>query len=161
MDIKDVVPINTIKGSVSVPERLSYLNEKQKLAVLATWGYGTPYTSIVNFAITDDFKTIIFATPKNTKKYNNIKYSKYVSILIDNRMETAGNLLNTEAITIVGKARIMRKGKNLEELKKVYMKKHRDLEGFINAETTVLISVQMQYCVHVSRFQTVTVWDCK
>lgn len=161
MKDKNNVPLNTVKGSVSVPDRIRYLNSTENIAVLATWGDDTPYTSLVNFVLTDDLKTVIFATPKKTKKYKNIKNSNYVALLIDNRTSTIGSLMDTEAVTIVGKARILKKGKTMDEMKGIYVAKHVDLEDFVNAETTALIAVDIIYCVHVSRFQTVTVWHCK
>ncbi|MCX7965431.1 MAG: pyridoxamine 5'-phosphate oxidase family protein [Syntrophorhabdaceae bacterium] len=161
MKDKHDLPLNTIKGFVSVPDRLRYLNSTENIAVLATWGDDMPYTSLVNFVLTDDLKTIIFATPRNTKKYKNIQGSRYVALLIDNRATTTGNFMDTEAVTIVGKAKILKKGKIMEEMKRIYEAKHNDLKDFVNAETTALIAVDISYCVHVARFQTVTVWKCK
>lgn len=159
-DKKDI-PLNTVKGFVSVPDRIRYLNSTENIAVLATWGDDTPYTSLVNFVLTHDLKTVVFATPRKTKKFRNIQRSRSVALLIDNRARTTGSLMDTEAVTIVGKARVLKKGKTIDEMKGIYVQKHRDLEDFVNADTTALIAVDIAYCVHVSSFQTVTVWDCK
>jgi len=108
-DKKDI-PLNTVKGFVSVPDRIRYLNSTENIAVLATWGDDTPYTSLVNFVLTHDLKTVVFATPRKTKKFRNIQRSRSVALLIDNRARTTGSLMDTEAVTIVGKARVLKKG---------------------------------------------------
>ena len=41
------------------------------------------------------------------------------------------------------------------------IKKHPDLEEFIQSDTTALIAVEATRCVHVGKFQTISVWDCR
>jgi hypothetical protein len=67
--------------------------------------------------------------------------------------------METEAITIIGKAKPIRKGKAWDELAKIFLMKHPDLEEFISFSTTALMAVDIAQCVHVSRFQTVSVLD--
>ena len=51
-----------------------------RFAVLATSDNRTPYTSLIAFALTPDRHTLIFATPKATRKYENINSQPAVSI---------------------------------------------------------------------------------
>jgi hypothetical protein len=69
--------------------------------------------------------------------------------------------MDTEAVTVVGNARPVRRGKSWKAFTDIYIKKHPDLAGFINAPSTVLIVVDVKLCLHVSKFQTVSVWDCQ
>jgi nitroimidazol reductase NimA-like FMN-containing flavoprotein (pyridoxamine 5'-phosphate oxidase superfamily) len=161
MTYKDHIPNKTIKGSISVPDRLRSFNKNQYFCVLATNDNGQPYTSLISFAIAPDLKRVIFATPKDTSKYKNILKTKNVAILIDNRSNTKKNLMTTEAITIIGTARHIRRGKIRDELAAVYLKKHPDLEEFIKSGTTALIVVEAIRCILVSKFQTISVWDCR
>ncbi len=161
MTYKDHIPNKTIKGSISVPDRLRSFNRYQYFCVLATNDNGQPYTSLISFAIAPDLKRVIFATPKDTSKYKNILKTKNVAILIDNRSNTKKNLMTTEAITIIGTARHIRRGKIRDELAAVYLKKHPDLEEFIKSGTTALIVVEATRCILVSKFQTISVWDCR
>jgi hypothetical protein len=59
----------------------------------------------------------------------------------------------------VGIARSLRRGKRWDEMAAIFLKKHPGLEGFIRAETTVLITVEVTRYIHVGQFQTVSVWD--
>ena len=156
---KQQIPLKTQKGTAVIPERLKALNAEEYFAVLATDDGHRPYTSLVAYALTPDTKKIIFATPKKTRKYTNILSSANVSFLVDNRSKRKKNLLETEAITIIGMAKPVRKGKAWDQLAAIFLLKHPDLEEFINSPTTALMIVTITQCVHVSRFQAVSVLD--
>jgi heme iron utilization protein len=159
MTKKQLIPLKTQKGSAEIPERLTAFNAHEFFAVLATVDGRQPYTSLVAFALTSDMKRIIFATPKNTRKYTNIIHSANVALLIDNRSNKKKSLMEKEAITIIGTAKPARKGSARDELAKTLIMKHPDLEAFINSSTTALMVVDIVKCIHVGRFQTVSVLD--
>jgi nitroimidazol reductase NimA-like FMN-containing flavoprotein (pyridoxamine 5'-phosphate oxidase superfamily) len=159
MTIKEQIPVKTQKGVAAIPERLKAFNTEEYFAVLATDDGRRPYTSLVAYALALDMKRIIFATPKKTRKYTNIIHSANVALLIDNRSKKKKSLMETEAITIIGIAKPIKKGKVWDELAKIFLMKHPDLEEFINFSTTALVAVDIAQCVHVSRFQTVSVLD--
>ena len=161
MTYSDRIPNRTEHGFILVPDRISVFNKNQYFGVLATNDKGQPYTSLISFAITPDLKRVIFATPKDTRKYKNILNTKEVAILIDNRSSTQKKLMATEAVTIIGTARHVRRGKLRDELAAIYLKKHPDLEEFIQSDTTALIVVEATRCIHVGKFQTISVWDCR
>ena len=147
------------KGTASVQDRLKVFDEVEHFAVLATQGIDVPYTSLVAFAITPDQKKILFSTTKKTRKYENILNSECVSLLVDNRSSGNKTLLETEAITILGLARPVRKGAARDECAGIFLTKHPDFEGFLNTPTTALIAVEITQCIHVGNFQVVTVWE--
>jgi heme iron utilization protein len=161
MICKKTLPDKTGNGQISVPDRIRALDKKQYFCVLATNDNGQSYTSLISFAVTPDLKRIIFATPKKTSKYKNILKTRNVAILIDNRSSIRKNLMETEAVTIIGTARPVRKGKNRDEFASLFLKKHPDLEEFIQSDDTALIVVEAARGIHVGKFQTVTIWDCK
>lgn len=158
---KERIPSRTTKGTMPIPGRLRAMNESQSFGVLATDDNGQPYTSLVSFAITPDLKTIIFATPRDTKKFKNILGTGKVAILIDTRTETRKKLMKTEAITIIGRARHVPRGKRWDRLAATYLEKHPDLEEFVQSDTTALIAVKAARCIHVGRFQSISVWNCR
>lgn len=153
------LPVTTEKGTAIIPEKLKDFDTKEYFAVLATDDAGMPYTSLISYALTPDLKTVIFATPKGTRKYANLLHSGKVSLLIDNRSRGEDRLVKTEAITIIGNARPVRKGKTWDRLAELFLEKHPDLEKFLHAPTTALIAVEIVRCVHVSHFQALSVWD--
>jgi hypothetical protein len=68
--------------------------------------------------------------------------------------------MGTEAVTVMGNARTLKRGKVWDAFEDIYIKKHRDLAEFIHSPSTALIVVDITRCVHVSQFQTISVWDC-
>jgi uncharacterized pyridoxamine 5'-phosphate oxidase family protein len=155
---KSTIPKTISKGSASIPERLKLLNRTQAFAVLATEDAGRPYTSLIAFALSPDLTKVLFATPKTTRKYRNILKGKHVALLIDDRSRKEKTLLQAEALTIVGVAAPIKRGKARDELAALFVRKHPALKEFVQSSTTALISVAIKECVHVSQFQTVSVW---
>src|SRR5512135_2667190 len=151
------LPFAKTKGNVSLHERLEVLCASEISAVLATDCDGQPYTSLVSFALSPDLKGLIFATPKATSKYKNIVKNQYVSVLIDNRSHAGDDIMQGEAVTILGAAKTVRRGKRWRELAKILAGKNPALSDFINAPTTALIYVEASRYIHVGRFQSVTV----
>jgi nitroimidazol reductase NimA-like FMN-containing flavoprotein (pyridoxamine 5'-phosphate oxidase superfamily) len=146
------------RGMADVPQRLKVINRKQLHAVLATLSGRKPYTSLVAFALTPDARYVLFATPKKTQKYKNIAINNNVSLLINTAKNNSKDYKNAEAVTIQGQAHTIRKGRKRTELASTLAAKHPHLESFINSETTALVMVEAEYCVHVDSFQRVTNW---
>jgi heme iron utilization protein len=157
--MSDPLPEENKKDAVSVQSRLKFLDQVEYFAVLATQGVNVPYTSLVAFAVTPDQKKLIFSTTRKTRKYENILNSEHVSLLVDNRSSGNKALLETEAITILGLARPVRKGHAWDECARVFLAKHPDFESFLKLPTTALVAVEITQCIHVGNFQVVTVWE--
>lgn len=152
------IPSRKTKGQVSVLERLAFLNRHERHAVLATEALGQPYTSLIAFALTPDMGGLVFGTPRDTAKYRNMVRNRRVAVLIDTRSNDPRGYMEAEALTILGSAKTVRRGKAREELARVFGAKHPALEGFIQAQSTALVLVQIERCYHVSAFQSVTEW---
>lgn len=140
------------------PKQMLASLENMRFAVLATSDEGGPYASLIAFAFTPDCKTVIFATPKATRKYRNMRSQKSVSILIDNRSQTPEDLSRAEAVTLVGTVRPVRTGARKEEYSKLFSDKHPQLASFINEPGTALMAVVIEQAIHVTRFQDVSAW---
>jgi nitroimidazol reductase NimA-like FMN-containing flavoprotein (pyridoxamine 5'-phosphate oxidase superfamily) len=152
------IPVNKTRGNVDVQSRLRILNKKQRHSVLATDGGGRPYTSLVAFALSEDARGIIFATPRQTTKYKNILNNRHVSLMIDTRSNTQKGYMQSEAVTVLGRAYPLRKGKKRDILCNTFQKKHPELAGFLNAPSTVLIFVEINKAIHAGKFQSVSEW---
>lgn len=153
------IPSVTEQGAADVAKKLRAMDAKEPFAVLATNENGRPYTSLISFAVTPDLKKVIFATPKNTRKFKNLVDTKDVAVLIDNRSKKNKGFIETQAITILGKAAPQKRGRSWLEYAGMFLKKHPELEEFVNASTTALIVVDITSCIHVGNFQTITVMD--
>lgn len=158
---EESIPDRVKAGSIPVLERLNAMDKEQLHAVLATESEGEPYTSLIAFALSTDKKGILFITPQKTRKYKNILKNNRVSLLIDTRSNTGKDYMKAEAITILGNAFTVRKGRKWSELIRALICKHPRLNEVIHSSETRLILVKITRCIHVSRFQTVSEWIAK
>jgi nitroimidazol reductase NimA-like FMN-containing flavoprotein (pyridoxamine 5'-phosphate oxidase superfamily) len=156
---KTAIPDRVRKGTVSVAERMATLNKSCPHAVLATDAAGQPYTSLIAYALTPDMKGALFATPKATRKYRNILKNPRVSLLIDTRKNTPQDYMKAESVTMLGNGRPIRRGKMRTEFAAIFLKKHPQLEEIIHSRETALIFIKITQCIHVTKFQSVSVWD--
>jgi heme iron utilization protein len=158
-ELKTAIPDRVRKGTVSVAERVSALNKTRLHAVLATDAAGQPYTSLIAYALTPDMKGVLFATPKATRKYRNILKNPRVSLLIDTTTNTPKDYMKAESVTMLGNARPIRRSKTRTELAAIFLKKHPKLEEIIHSRKIALIFIKISKCIHVTKFQSVSVWD--
>jgi nitroimidazol reductase NimA-like FMN-containing flavoprotein (pyridoxamine 5'-phosphate oxidase superfamily) len=118
---------------------LRELIRTQYFAVLNTLGEGLPYSNLVSFAITDDLKSLIFVTNRNTRKFRNITGNTNISLLIDNRTNQPSDISQAIAVTVIGKAHEEEdKEKNL---KAVFLARHPHLSQFIDDPNNAMILV--------------------
>ena len=113
----------------------------QYFAVLNSVGEGQPYSNLVSFAITDDLKSLVFVTDRNTRKYRNIKENNNISLLIDNRTNQPSDISKAIAITVIGKACEEVEQKN--NLQSVFLTRHPQLQQFTNEPQNSLILVRV------------------
>jgi hypothetical protein len=152
------IPLKKVEGHVDVPARLRLFNKQERHAVLATTSGGKPYTSLVAYALTPDGRGILFPTPKKTTKYKNIIKNKNISLLIDTRSNSVRGYMESEAITILGCASPVRKGKRRDELARIFIRKHPRLAEFVLAPSTSLVLIEIRRAIHAGTFQTVSEW---
>jgi len=126
----------------------------QNLAVLATKGEGYPYTSLVGFAASPDFRTLVFATMRQTRKYANIRGNSKISMLIASSTNTADDFKDAASITVLGEAGDAEEGER-EELERTYLAKFPYLEDFIKDPSCALVKVSVEKLIVVTRFQEV------
>ena len=134
--------------------KLKELFDKQCIGVLSTQKKNRPYASLVAFAVTDDLKSFVFATPRTTRKYSNIMASSRAALLIDNRSNRMSDFRRAMAVTVVGTVRELRKsGKS--RLIQLYTDKHSYLEDFIKSPTCAVLCLEAETLHIVDRFQHV------
>lgn len=134
--------------------KLKALFDKQRLGVLSTQKRNRPYASLVAFAVTDDLKSFVFATPRTTRKYANIMASNRAALLIDNRSNRASDFRKAMAVTAVGTVRELRKS-GRSRLIRIYTDKHSHLKDFIKSPTCAVMCLEAGTLHIVDRFQHV------
>ena len=132
------------------------LLSNQKLAALATQTpEGSSYASLIAFAVTDDLRKIVLATPKATRKFANIQNNPDVALLIDNRSNREQDFHDAKAVTALGSVDSIEAEQLKEDLALLYLQKHPYLENFLQAPSTALILITVRCYYLVSRFQEV------
>jgi len=129
----------------------------QYFAVLNTLGQGLPYSNLVSFAATDDLKSLVFVTGRNTRKYRNIQDNHNISLLIDNRTNKPSDTSQAIAITVVGTAREEMDNKSL--LRDIFLARHPQLRHFVDAPDSaiMLVTIRLYLVAAFDKTQTVTI----
>ena len=143
-----------MKNEPSLEERLQKLFRSQKLGVLATQQKENPYTNLIAFACSDDMRKIVFATPKTTRKFENMIANSSVSFFIDNRSNKAADFRKAMGVTAVGSVRQIRKNKNSTMMKR-YLEKHPQLTSFLGSRSCAFLCIDVKSIYVVERFQNV------
>ena len=145
-------------GTLTLPARIRRLVTGQPYAVLCTHGDRHAYGSLVAFAFADDLRTAVFATPKATRKYRLLADHDRVALVIDDRAQNQGEMMDVEAVTVTGRAHevsdvdVRRYGTEL------LLARHPQLKSFVAAESTALFRIEVLRFLHVVRFQEVRQW---
>lgn len=135
------------------------LLDEQPFAVLATQGKGVTNASLISFAKTDDLKHIVFATPINSSKFDLIDGDENISILVDDRSQQQDSINQISALTITGKARILRDKIEITKWAGLLTGKYPNLTAFVTAPTTAVVLVEVVRFLYVSKFQEVQEYD--
>jgi nitroimidazol reductase NimA-like FMN-containing flavoprotein (pyridoxamine 5'-phosphate oxidase superfamily) len=145
-------------ADAGLQERIRRLVDGEPYAVLSTQGDGQPYASVVAFAMTADFRTAVFATPKATRKYRLLTECERVALLIDNRCRHLGRMMEIEAVTATGRAVQVSPGEAFLHWSTLLLSKHPHLRGFVTSPSVALFRIEIVRFFHVERFQEVREW---
>jgi len=138
-------------NNIKLRQKIADLLSKEKLAVLASWDGKQPYNTLVAYIFTEDLKSILFATRKDTIKYQNMTKYPYVSLLIDNRTNDKKDFQDAVALTVSAKAKPIEKQAYLN----LYLHRFPDLRKFLEDPQTAIILLEIQQYIYVQRFQEV------
>jgi nitroimidazol reductase NimA-like FMN-containing flavoprotein (pyridoxamine 5'-phosphate oxidase superfamily) len=127
----------------------------QRLAVLSTETRGMPYSSLIAFAAAPDLRTLVFTTPRPTRKFSNLSENAQVSLLVDNRSNREEDFAEAAAATILGTARETT-GEERESSLALFLGKHPYLSSFARSPECATFRVEVEAYYVVSRFQSVS-----
>ncbi|MBN2463558.1 MAG: pyridoxamine 5'-phosphate oxidase family protein [Dehalococcoidia bacterium] len=115
---------------------------QQYFAVLNTFGECLPYSNLVSFAVTEDLRSLIFITNRNTRKYRNMQENKNISLLIDNRTNQPSDISQAIAITVIGTAREEKENKS--NFQAFFLSRHPQLRHFVDNPNNAMILVKVR-----------------
>ncbi len=136
-------------------EIITAVVNEQYFGILATATEKYPHLSIITYAITKDLQMILFSTPADTRKFQNIKKKPEVSFFIDNNTNKSENIFNATGIIINGTAEVLDKEGN-KDLLNIYCAKVSELSSFVNDSKNRLIGIRIKKLEIISNFQQVT-----
>ena len=135
-------------------DRVKRLFRSQSFAVLSTQQNGQPYANLIAFTSSDDLKQIIFLTPSNTRKYDNLTKSPKVAMLVNDSRNEADDISRAVCVTATGTAQII-PDQSREKLLRLFLLDHPHLSEFADDPKTVLVSVRVDTFFVVNDFQNV------
>ena len=112
-------------------------------------------SNLISFAMSEDLKSLIFYTPKTSKKYNRIVGNDNVCIYINNTINEGRDI--SKALGISVSANYNAKPQNLAELSLLYSRKLPFMMGFVNSQSFTPIVVSIDTIEVTLRFQEVVV----
>ena len=128
---------------------IKYALQTNSLGVLATEGNGQPHACFVAITPMDDFVNLVFATYRNTHKYNNLINNGKVAILFENRSTKSLSEPDTTVVTAFGNA-VEIDSSVSDTARNLHLLKHPELEPFLLSANCALFKV------HVNSYQVVS-----
>jgi len=117
--------------------------QTNQLAVLATVGDDQPHASLIAFIPFEGFRQLVFATYRNTRKFQNMAHNNKVAVLIEGKNEDKAGIQNGFVITAYGRSEEISIDANNVALNALLCK-HPDLLSFTREEDCALISLKVE-----------------
>ena len=114
--------------------------QTNRFAVLATENNGQPHACFIAITPSDDFTHLIFATYRNTRKYNNLLNNRKVAILFENRSTKSLSQPDITVLTAFGNA--VEVDITISDIaRQAHLLRHPELEPFILSPDCAIFKV--------------------
>lgn len=120
--------------------KMKSLLRRKSSCVLATTDGDTPHCSLMAYITPEVADRMFLITPRNTRKYRNIKHHPNVSLLIDTRGEQARN--NTQALTLNGTCYTLDDHEEVSIVREAFSRHHPHLHDFIFNENVAILCIE-------------------
>ena len=142
----------TIRGHIEDALRTN------NLAVLATEGNGQPHACFIAITPMDDFVHLIFATYRNTRKYNNLINNGKVAILFENRSTISQSQPDITVLTAFGHAAEVDIAISDAALQ-AHLSRHPELESFLLSYDCAIFKVKVNSYQVVRGIEDINWWN--
>jgi len=113
-----------------------------RFAVLATEGDGQPHASLIAITPIEGHRKLIFATYRNTRKYQNLAHNGKVAILIESIDSNRSGLQESFVLTAFGHVeKIKAEEKNM--VFNAHLERHPELITFMQSANCSLIRIKV------------------
>ena len=141
--------------NVLVPLSISKLIDSQYFCVLGSIMDRIPYSNLMAFIPWQNYRYLIFATARNTRKYHNLLKNPACSVFIDNRRNEIPDCLEAKGICACGDALEMANGTEKDDVIKNYIQRHPTLTSFVKSPSVALFQMKVETYYFVENFQEV------
>lgn len=139
-------------------ERVRRLMAERRLAVLATQADDRPYGNLVTFAATEDLTSVLFPTPRSSRKFANLCRNAHVALIVDNREDAERNPADGLAVTLEGTARELTDADRIAAMEAL-RSRHPALEDFLADPDCALIAIEVIACTVAHGLSDVRRWS--
>lgn len=128
---------------------------RQLFAVLSTHGEnGPPHSTIVCFRAADDLASILFVTPRTTRKYTLLQERPEATLFFDDRRDDLAELHEIRGIEARGRAEEL-DSHDLGLYGPLFMRKYPNMKSFVEAPSSAWFLLSVKSYDMVWRFQQV------
>ncbi len=128
---------------IQIRKYIEGILQTSRLAVLATEAHGQPHASLIAITPEQGFRQIIFATYRNTRKFENILHNGRVAVLIQGEDLDSSNLQKGFALTAFGHAQELGLSE-VEGAVHAHLERHPDLESLLHSGNFALIRIKVE-----------------
>ena len=130
----------------------------QRFAILSTGDPdGAPHATIVCFVAADQLRSLIFLTPRTTRKFHNLDSGGPVSIFIDDRNDKADDIRRIYGIEARGEVSLL-DDKTGAPYRSLFRRKYPELADFTRSLGVAWCRLDVDRYDIVHRFQEVVVY---
>ena len=131
-----------MSNQIEVRKYIEDIFKTNRLAVLATAGEVQPHASLISITPTEGYRKLIFATYRNTRKYQNLVYNDKVAVLIESADVSRSGQQESFVLTAFGHVEAMEAKEN-KIVFNTHLERHPELLSFMQSEDCSLILIKV------------------
>lgn len=140
----------------AIREKVLNLTDDQKFGILSSLdAFNKIDSNLISFAVSKDLKSLIFYTPKTSKKYKRISENDNVCLYINNTTNKGQDISNALGVSISGSYNS--DPVNLSKLSELYAAKLPFMMSFVRSKSFTPIVISINTIEVTLRFQEVIV----
>jgi len=131
-----------MRSLIAIKTYIEDIFKISRFAVLATEGDGQPHASLIAVTPMEDYRKLIFATYRNTRKYHNLAHNGKVAVLVESIDINRSGLQESFVLTAFGHVEeIETKEKN--RVFEAHLERHPGLLSFMQSEDCSLVRIKV------------------
>ena len=147
-----------MKTQIQIKEYVHKVLDTTRFAVLATESESKPHASFIAITAINDLFELVFATYRNTRKYNNLKLNENVSILFEYKSDKENIQQEITILTAFGKAKEVEIA-DTDTIFNVHLLRHPQLKTFLLSSDCALFRVKVDDYQLVLGIDDVNWWN--